>query len=512
MLSWIKGSQSDYPLAEDKAARELIAELPANDAFKALEELTHWLDSLKSVEDLKLGRQFEIVDMLDQAAKTHQRKLSQDYLAGGARLQKFQEIRIWNTSFTFWKALADAYQLCLTRYQAGAGGWGALKAPLPIIVARALRALSQQLKWQLLRYGPVAPRVWEEYGKLFAYAEEKGFASTRVEVYPGKFGESTVQREFLKGLMLAISSTDSLLPMKLEVAERIVAQFSEVFVLARQPAKGCHYRVDLTSGKGPSRIVAKLQMTPGLRFFGPGSAAQDLEKLITVLQADGVVPSNVNLGGVLDPELVIEVLRHLVRYWAPVPPARSEERRRSVSRISVIHGFDEIVATVSAETKDLAFDNSAETWTVENESEGGYGALLPQTKGDWLKVGTVLGVKLEHGAAWGVGVVRRLSAYDMKQRYVGIQVFSKGATVVKIVPANAGGSVAAQDAVLHPSSASATSGTGEMSLLVRPGLFSEKKSYEMRAYDRDYLLVPKKLLEGGDDFDMARFRVMQRGN
>ena len=253
-------------------------------------------------------------------------------------------------------------------------------------------------------------------------------------------------------------------------------------------------------------------MAPGLRFFGPGSAAQELEKLITVVQADGVVPSNVNLGGVFDPELVLEVLRHLARYWAPVPPARSEERRRSVSRISVIHTFDEIVATVSADTQDLAFDNSAETWMVENESEGGYGALMPPAKGDWLKVGTLLGVKLEHGAAWGVGIVRRVSAYDLKQRYVGIQVFSKGATVVKLAPVNAASSSVAQDAVLLPSSTSDSSGTGEMSLLVRPGVFSEKKNYEMQAYGRSYLLVPKKLLEGGDDFDMARFRVMQRAN
>lgn len=510
MLSWIKGTQSDHPLAEDKAARELVTELPANDSFKALEELSYWLDSLKGAEDLKLGRHFEIIDLIDQAAKNHQRKLSQDYLAGSARLKKVQEIRIWNTSFSFWKQLADAYQLCLTRYRAGAGGWSALKGPSPTIVVRAMRAISLQLKWQLLRYGPVAPRLWEEYGKLFAYAEEKAFVTTKVEVYPGKFGDSTVQREFLKGLMLAISSTDSLLPAKLEIAERVVAQFSEFFVLSRQPAKGCHYYIALTTGKGPARMVSRLQMTPGLRFFGPGSAAQGLEKLIAVLQADGVVPSNVNLGGIFDPELVLEVLRHLGRYWAPVPPARSEERRRSVSRISVIHHFDEILATISSDTEDLAFDNSAETWTVENESAGGYGALLPQTKGDWLKVGTLLGVKLEHGAAWGVGIVRRLSAYDLKQRYVGIQVFSKGATAVKIAPA--GSSAIAQDAILLPSSTSDSSGTGEMSLLLRPGVFSEKKTYEMQAYDRSYLLVPKKLLEGGDDFDMARFRVMQRAS
>jgi len=510
MLSWIKGTQSDHPLAEDKVARELIAELPANDSFKALEELSFWLDSLKGAEDLKLGRQFEIIDLIDQSAKNHQRKLSQDYLAGSARLQKFQEIRIWNTSFTFWKQLADAYQLWLTRYQAGAAGWGALKGPVSTMVARAMRAVSVQLKWQLLRYGPVAPRLWEEYGKLFVYSEEKGFAAGKVEVYPGKFGDSTVQREFLKGLMLAISSTDSLLPAKLEIAEKVVAQFSEFFVLGRQPAKGCHYFIDISSGKAPARMVSRLQMTPGLRFFGPGSAAQELEKLITVLQADGVIPSNVNFGGVFDPELVLEVLRHLTRYWAPVPPARSEERRRSVSRISVIHNFEEILATISADTDDIAFDNSAETWTVENESAGGYGALLPQTKGDWLKVGTLLGVKLEDGAAWGVGIVRRLAAYDLKQRYVGIQVFSKGATAVKIAPANPGKGAIAQDAMLLPSSASDSGSTGEMSLLLRPGVFSEKKTYEMQAYDRSYTLVPKKLLERGDEFDMARFRVLQR--
>jgi hypothetical protein len=32
----------------------------------------------------------------------------------------------------------------------------------------------------------------------------------------------------------------------------------------------------------------------------------------------------------------------------------------------------------------------------------------------------------------------------------------------------------------------------------------------MHAYERMYLLVPRKLMEGGHDFDMARFRVMQR--
>ena len=510
MLKWIKGAKSEHPFADDKAARQFIAELPPLDPYKSLEELCYWLDTLSSAEDLKLPRVLEIIDLIDQAGKGHQSKLSQDYLSGSARLQKVQEIRIWNAVFAFWKQLADSYRLCLTRFQAGAGGWSGMKAQMPMVVARALRALTLQLKWQLLRYGPIDQRVWEQMGRLYAYAEERGFATTPVVVYPGKFGQSTVEREFLKGVMLNISSTDSLLPAKLEIAERVVAQFSESFVMNRQPGRGCHYYFDLNESKLPARVMSRLQMTPGLRFFGPGTAAPELEKLIAAVQADGVVPSHVNLGGSFDPEVVLEALRHLARYWAPNPPARSEERRNSVSRMTVVHDFDEIVSTVSGETQGLSFDSTVEIWTVENESGGGYGALMPQATSDWLRVGTLLGVKLDDGASWGVGIVRRLSAYDHKQRYVGIQVLTKGATVVKLAAVSAIGSPELESALLLPSNANDTNGASEMNLLLRPGAFSLQKSMEMRAYGRTYLLVPRKLLEGGHDFDMARFRVMQR--
>jgi|SRR5579859_4135304 len=510
MLKWIKGSKSDHPLADEKATRDFIAGLPQLDPYKSLEELGYWLGTLSAADELPLPRILEIVDLIDQAAKNHQRKLSQDYLSGIARLQKFQEIRIWNAIFAFWKQLCDAYQLCLTRFQAGAAGWGAIKGQMPMVVARALRALTLQLKWQLLRYGPVDPRICGQMGRLYAYAEDRGFATTSVVVYAGKFGESTAQREFLKGLMLSISSTGSLLPAKLEVAERIVAQFSEFFVMNRQPAKGCHYFFDLNEDQLPARMMSRLRMTPGLRFFGPGNAAEQLEKLIAAVQSDGVVPSHINLGGTFDPEIVLEALRHLARYWAPMPPARTEERRNSVSRMSVVHDFDDIIATLSGETQDLSFDSSVEVWTVENESEGGYGALMPQARSDWLRVGALLGVKLDDGASWGVGIVRRVSAFDHKQRYVGIQVLTRGATVVKVAAISAQDDPEPESALLLPSNANDTNGASEMNLLLKPGAFSLQKSMEMRAYERTYLLVPRKLMEGGHDFDMARFRVMQR--
>ena len=508
MLGWMKGAQSDHPLADDKAARALLGELPANDSLKMLEDLVYWLDSVRDAEDLKVGRQFEIVDLIDATARPHQRKLSQEYLSGRDRLQKFQENRIWTTVFRFWKQLALSYEHCLTLFQSGASGAGAVKNQLPLIVARGLRAGAAQLKWHLLRYGPVEPGLWGDLCRLYAYAEGRRFAQDGIVIYPGASGETTVQREFLKPMMLSVSSTDSLIPARLDLAERIGAQFAEHFVMQREPARGVHYYVDLDTSKSPARMLQRLDPKPGLRFFGPGAASGELEKLLLQIRADGVVPSSIDLGGRSEPELVVEVIRHMLRYWSSTPPARAEDRRSSVDKISVVHSFDEIVSTISGDSADLSFEGIAETWTVSNESEGGFGAIIPHARSEWLKVGTLLGVKLEDGAAWGVGIVRRLSSLDETNRYVGIQVLARGATVVELAPVNA--ATNRQNAVLLPSNLTDTMGTGEMNLLLRIGAFSPQRSFEMRAYDRAYLLVPRRLMEGGHDFDMARFRIMQR--
>ena len=511
MLGWGK-AKSDHPMADERGAKEFLAELPAGDAFKALAEISFWLDATRTAEGLKPQRVYEIIDQLDTAAKPHQRKLAQEYLGGGNRLQRFQEQRIWSAMVELWRQLGAAYEFCLAQTLPGVSGGGALKPLSPTLCCRALRALALELKWSLLRYAPVDPTLWGRLGALYAQAELGGFALKACTVYPGAWGDSTVQRELLKALMLGMSATDSLLPRKLEVAERIVAQFSEYFVLQKQLAKGCHYHVDLAVARPPARLVARLTNAPTVRYFGPGTAADVADKIIDTITETGAIPSDLNLGGNYEVSLVVEVLRHLARYWAPIPPARAQERRKSFARMSVVHDFDAIVRIISDDSNDLSFDDHIESWTVENESEGGYGIVIPQAKGDWLKVGTLLGIKLEDGASWGVAIVRRLTNDSAQQRYVGVQTLAKGSACVKLFPVGGvSASVdAGEDAVLLPSSSADSGGTGELSLLMRMGTFSTRQSFQMRAYERDYLLMPKQLLEGGQDFDMAKFRVVQR--
>jgi hypothetical protein len=374
--------------------------------------------------------------------------------------------------------------------------------------ARGARA-GAGLKWALLRYGPVDPTLWGRMGALYSQAEAGGFAIKGCTVYPGPYSDSTVQREFLKGLMLAISATDSLLPRKLELGESMVAQFSDGFVLQR--GRQAATTTSICWPPGRRHALAKVTPAPSVRYFGPGAAFERVDGLAGTIAERNIVPADMNLGGNYEPGLVLEVARHLARYWASTPPTRREQRRRSVARIHVVHNFDDVLDIISGESKDLDFQQNIETWAVQNESDHGFGAVIPDSASDWLRVGTLLGIKLEDGNAWGVGIVRRLTNDASQQRYVGIQTLAKGGARVKLFPVGAkDGSGAGDDAVLLPSSAADSSGTGELSLLMRMGRFSPRQSFQMRAYEREYLLVPKALLEGGQDFDMAKFRVLQR--
>lgn len=81
-----------------------------------------------------------------------------------------------------------------------------------MIVARALRALTRQMKWTQLRYSPIDASVWSVIGRLYFFAETKGICTQAVKIYPDELGDGTVQEEFLKAMMLGISSNSALDP------------------------------------------------------------------------------------------------------------------------------------------------------------------------------------------------------------------------------------------------------------------------------------------------------------
>lgn len=514
MLRWIRGAASDHPFEDKEDARLLLSELAEKGPFRALEELAGHLDAVKTSENLKPIRAFEIVELVDRSARPYQRKLNLEYVTSGTRLTKFQQHRIAHTNYAFQTQLAEGYRFCLAKFEVGAVGAAALKPSLPKIAGRALRACGAQLKWSLLRYGPVDRQIWENLARLYTAAEALGFGPWLLNLYRGEKRETTAEREFLRPLMLAVSSPDGLLPIQIELADRVIAHCSDAYAISADPGRALHYVSDLAAAFPPGRISPRITVTPRTRFFGPAEAQKRIARYIAEIERTGSVPNELNLGLEVRPEVALATLQHLARYWSPNLPERKETRRRRTEHVTVVHEFGEVVANAAGLFFESPFVSNDEEWIVENESPGGFGAFVPRHLGAWLRVGSLIAVRREEGVTWGVGIVRRVMGDEQGNRYVGIQMLSSGGAAVTVFPsslAEATGTVSPDGelCILLPS---ATTDSGECTLLLRPELFSPKNSLEMHAYDKQYLLTPVALAEQGDDFDIGRFRIVERSS
>jgi hypothetical protein len=513
-IKWL-GGKVDHPMSDAKRARELIDELPSNDPAKALEEITHWLDTINQTGEFKLNQRFENIDLLDSAARKLVRKLSQDYLLMPRQL-KFQENRLWNANFGLWRQLGDGYLHCLKQYEDGLIGMTIIRKSLPVIVARIIRALTHQLKWQLLRYGPVEPRIWSELAQVYSIADQQGFADSEIAIYPGVLGESKVRREFLTAMMFSASSPEGLPPLRQEIAERTAAHLASAFRISTRP-DGCTHCVDLASPGSAVRLFKGVEPKATMRFIGAGKGLADLHQLIAKILETGAVPDGVNLGGDYGKENVIGTFRHLALYWSERPPARSSERRRSAGRITVVPGLNDILKTLDPsddDTLDFSLNQpagSGESWIVEDVSEGGYGAVIPTVKSDWIRVGTLVGVRSEGSKYWGIGLIRRIVRDAQQQRHVGIQVLTKTAIPVKI---SRSGTLSFTNADRGTEQAILLStgpdSKGEIGVVLRCGLFNGRDRLDMTVRDKSFQLTPVSLVEGSDDFDWVKFKAQVR--
>lgn len=500
-------------MASMKKARQMVVELLEHDSFRVLDESEGWLDSINGTEGFSFDHRLELIDLLDRGCKYHAARLAQEYL-DAPRLQKAYEARLWNASFGYWKTLGAAYLRCIELYQSGASGGKPGKKELAMLAGRALRCLGVQLKWLLLRYQRIEDRIWRDLGRAYLFAEGQGLAAQRAAIYPGPHGESSAREEFTRALMLVMSTPEGLNPLGIHIAERIVAHLSDGFLLQAAAGAGCRFSFDLNMHRPPLRPPGHTRAGTMVRFFGPGSAAASLRRLaIEIVEKDGL-PEALSLGKKLDKAQVKAVLAHLEQYWADRPPARSAPRAELATRVTVVPGFAAILRWVQivTDTSALEFSNpaSAESWIVFNTSEGGYGTIVPAMRGDWLMIGSLVGMRPETADTCLAGIVRRVTRDEYNQRRVGIQTLGSIAVPIMVTALAEDGSTAAGSksapALLLQNKPDRN---GEISLLLRAGAYADSRPLLMELH-KSYHLAPVALKEAGEDYDWARFRIVRQ--
>ena len=501
-MKFFGGSRPDHPLADPKEAKRLLDALPNNDPVKALDELMHWVESVAAVDGFKPEVRIQLLITLDDAAQPFVRKLGKDYFTT-ARPSRFQENRLWSALHGYWKQAGYAYARAVDQCVQNAKSADAAKALLPLLLVRTLRSFAQQIKWMYMRYGPVDPASWGVFNNVYAFAEAKQLAQAKVTVYPGAAGSSTPQLEFLKGAVFSASAPDGLLPAEVELAERLIAEFAPRFVLATAPAPGLVFWSDLAQAMPPARLSRAPQPGAGLRCFGAGAALAEVHALADRVMVGGQVPPEVNLGGTYAPHVVLEVVRHLHMYWSPQAPERKAQRHPVKSRLSVAHGFAGVLG-VLGDSDSLDFDNqNSENWIVENVSAGGFGAVVPQMKGDWLRVGALLALQPEGGSNWLLGLIRRVNKLAGQQARVGIETLSKTPLLSRF--AVAGVATITEQGVLMKGADPA-----EASIVLKPGVFAPGQNLEVARGARHHVYLPQTVSERGEDYEIARFRELIR--
>lgn len=506
MLASLFGKKSDHPLADIKSVQQLLEVLPKADAFKALEEITGWIEELENrATEFRLDHQVAVLSLLDEAAQPYVRKLQRDYFTAQP-LNKFQENLIWAVLNKFFKFseqnYANIFAQCRKSVRAGDVG----KLQLVLLASRAIVAVLNRMKLAAVRYEQIEPVLWVNLAAIYVFAEKNGFLDEIVTLYPGSGINTSARREFASAIVWYSVGTGSFAPLQIHIAERLIAHENKYLEVGLQAGEGSLWAINLAQPGTPFRASGEGTIHPSMRFFGVGGLKNGLNDLIRTLKK-GVVPQELNLfGSVYDAEILDEVAHQLISRSASPPVTRKNARRKLSVNLQVSNGFQNLIDNADI---NLHLDNKGNTiWEVEDVSATGFCSAVASSQLEAVKIGTLIGSKPENLGHWGVGIVRRLSRDAQNNLLVGVEILTNQVIGVFLSVADSLRTQETDHLSLYLSKPNDNS--GEAWLLMRPGIFLPSRSFKMTLEGKSYLLLSLGLVESGDDYDLARYRKMEQ--
>lgn len=492
MLKLFGRDKVEHPLADIKEARRILTELPAEDPLFCLEEMTHWLASVREEPSFKADHRIQLLQLIDENGQSHARRVAREYLQAH-RQPKQREVRLWPALHEFWRNIAASYTAAAE--EAG-------KSALPLLAARALRALSAQHKWACMRYGPSDASLWETTARIHRAVGSPQLAQAVVTLANAP-QETTVEHELSRLLMFAACSPHSLTPLDMELCEKLIGFFAARFVLSGTSTADTPYWIDLGAGTPPHRGPLPAHVLGPVCFFGAGPAYDALRIMKADLSTAGTLPSSMDLGGTYEFRQVIAVLDHLEAHWAPRLPERRHARQPMKSRLTVARGFDGVFDVLKPPGSITFSNDELESWVVQNVSSGGFGADVPQVNGDWLRVGCLLGLQTEGSGQWSLGVIRRLTRVGAHQASVGIQTLTRAAMPVEVrIMTEHRLSRETETGIILP----ALRANDELRLVLRPGVYEPGEMFVVEGTGSDRVLVPMRVAERNADYEILACR------
>lgn len=391
------------------------------------------------------------------------------------RMSKEIEQKLWKDIVTYAHDMVDAYQ----RFVQAESNEALQKqfAPLmPVVLARSLRYLSIQAKWHYFRFERVPPKIWTTAHQLYRLSEIGAFDSNPFSLYTSVSGEiSSCADEYIQMLMLNTLANNNLSIRQLDMVDFWLEKWSKLIQISRKYMDDRHhFCVNLQESQGAQKINPELMGEP-YRYWGLNELVNQVQEILGRLMT-GASYASLDLGPDARGPAVSELLKHLDVFWTMSmrnSQVKRSERTKVTKAADIIYGLDRICGYVkedndkfmrpgrdasekidydeimdmrlygfvSSRTKQKSAamsnpyvvskkQNDWQTWAIDNESNGGLGAVLRFSENEWIRPNVLLGLRLGANENWQIGVLRRIARLNEDEISAGIQILTSTPVMV----------------------------------------------------------------------------------
>lgn len=561
-LSLSKKKGSD-PLSSLKALTHWMeSDLPLGDVYAAHDKVVKNLHEFNEQKAPLSKERLQILMHLDAHARELQEMLSRQYLQN-PRMSREVESRLWRATHSYYWEATRGYHAFILDYISHPAG-SKITNLLPQITARAMNYFAMIFKWQYFRYEKINEKAWKRLHNLYRFAEYEEFEKTPLSLYDVEANNQTTCAEiYTQALMLDALNTGSLFPKQIEMVSGWLSNWANSMRLEKTYDSEKHvFYVDMAAGRG-ARKVRKVENNDMCRYWGTSELISRIEQVRAAL-LNGAIPARLGLSEGCRLPACLEFLDEVAKQWAASTQRiqRQYERVKVVKMLEVLHGMHPIFDQVKEENEvtlrknkksasdALSYDEMVdvhlygfvtkrtqiklgtpgmpidpkqvaqhERWTMENESEIGYGATINDVSDDWVRLGKLVGLKPERSGHWRIGVVRRISKASETQSYVGMEVLvpnpvavilraklrhPAGYVVESIEPVDVmlpvTGIYVPKNVHTHPHN----------SLIIEPAEYAAGRIFELVAAGKSYIIRFTGIFEKGADWLRVGFEVVTK--
>lgn len=505
--------------------------------------------------------------IVDNAAQTAFDAMCYQYVTN-PRMAKDMEQGLWKDIVGYSQRLIDSYQRFIEHEGDEIYRTAGFSENMPLVLARSLHYIAIQAKWHYFRFEKVPGKLWTLAHRFYRLSEVEGFDSNPFPLYQGRDRLITsCADEYIQLLMLATVSANNLSVRQLEWVDQWLDHWSKLVQLNRRhQEERDHYCVNLQQAQGPQKIQPESQGEP-FRYWSLFDLLHEVQDILKKLEA-GAAPAELGLGNECRAPTALELLKHLDVFWTMSirnAQVQRSARHRVQKTAEIVHGLDAICQRVRADNEkytrqpvetrtQVDYDElmdmrlygfvsartrsklaqapigqafapklpEAQTWLIENESDGGFGAILRYSENQWIRPGVVLGVKLASAENWHVCMVRRLERRGSDEVYAGIQSLSNTPVAVNIEvqggkpePMTVTEYSEFDGAELHTSKLALylpyrnSDGSNVNTLILAAADYASDRLYKVQARDRSFTVGVNAVMEKGVDWIWATLQVMR---